>query len=77
MCDGLEYIHKEGYQHFDLNPKNILIVDNSIRIGDFSHCFKISKGTAYKHLIGTYQFMDRKYLKRVNAQELRIYTRWV
>lgn len=34
-----------------------MIVDNSIRIGDFSHCFKISKGTAYKHLIGTYQFM--------------------
>ena len=57
LCDALEFIHSKGYQHYDINPRNIFICDNDIKLGDFSHSFNIEKGSKYKHRLGTLQFM--------------------
>ena len=37
-ADALEYIQEKGYTHFDVKPQNIIIVNGTARIGDFSHC---------------------------------------
>lgn len=57
ICEALSVIHKKGYQHYDINPKNIFIIDNVVKIGDFSHSAKIDKGKKHRHCIGTYQFI--------------------
>lgn len=35
ILEGLEYIHKAGVMHRDLNPKNIFLKNGIIKIGDF------------------------------------------
>jgi len=36
MCDGLEYIHKQGYLHRDICPRNVMVTqDNVVKIIDF------------------------------------------
>ena len=35
ILNGLEYLHEFGYVHRDLNPKNILLVEDTWRLSDF------------------------------------------
>ncbi|KAG0274471.1 hypothetical protein BGZ96_004316, partial [Linnemannia gamsii] len=34
VCEGVQYLHKQGFAHRDIKPDNILVVDGHIRIGD-------------------------------------------
>ncbi|KAG0273794.1 hypothetical protein BGZ96_004658, partial [Linnemannia gamsii] len=34
VCEGVQYLHTQGYAHRDIKPDNILMVNDHIRIGD-------------------------------------------
>ena len=45
LLDAIEWIHKQGVIHRDINPKNILISQSSVRLVDFgsAYCPKIQE----------------------------------
>lgn len=43
ICNGLIYIHNKNIVHRDIKPKNIFIIDNCLKIGDFGLSRKLIK----------------------------------
>lgn len=43
IVDGIKYIHANNIIHGDLNPLNIFLNDNNIKIGDFGLSKKVNK----------------------------------
>ena len=57
VSDALSFIHSKGYTHFDVKPGNILVVKESARLGDFSHCLRYVQGQEYERSMGTSAYM--------------------
>lgn len=62
VCDGLDYIHKQGLVHRDLKPDNILLdAARNPHIGDFGLALdrgeEASRLTASGMILGTYSYL--------------------
>lgn len=57
ISDALSFIHSKGYTHFDVKPGNILVVKETARLGDFSHCLRYVQGQEYERSMGTNVYM--------------------
>ena len=71
LVSGVSYLHREVdgevTAHYDLKPRNILLVDNRLKIGDFghSHLRPILEGSATNRAsgLGTYEYQPPEYYK--------------
>ena len=69
LVSGISYLHREVdgkvTAHHDLKPRNILLVDNKMKIGDFghSHLRPILEGSATDRAsgLGTYEYQPPEY----------------
>ncbi|NWY62376.1 MOK kinase, partial [Chionis minor] len=41
VCKSLDYIHRNGIFHRDVKPENILVKQNTLKLGDFGSCRSI------------------------------------
>ncbi|NXT54929.1 MOK kinase, partial [Pluvianellus socialis] len=41
LCKSLDYIHRNGIFHRDVKPENILVKQNTLKLGDFGSCRSI------------------------------------
>ncbi len=57
ISEALRFIHSKGYTHFDVKPGNILIIGNTARLGDFSHCLRHDPDRPYQKPMGTRAYM--------------------
>lgn len=45
LCNGVDFIHKQGVVHLDLSTENVFITeDGTVKIGDFGHARMLKKG---------------------------------
>ena len=40
LCDGIDYLHQQGYIYCDLKPENILVENNQLKIIDLGSCVR-------------------------------------
>ena len=63
LCDGLHYMHRQGYIHLDMKPQNVIITpDKKAKIMDFGLCTR--KGQYNSRLQGTPDFMAPEQMRR-------------
>lgn len=64
ICSGLKEIHKNNIIHRDINPSNIFIDNNKVKIGGFGVC-KVLEGNEQfaDDLLGTYYYMAPEIVK--------------
>jgi serine/threonine protein kinase len=53
ICQGIKFIHSQGFIHRDLKPQNIFLNDQKIVIGDFGFSCQSSMKTMRKTMVGT------------------------
>ncbi|NWW46699.1 MOK kinase, partial [Pedionomus torquatus] len=53
LCKSLDYIHRNGIFHRDVKPENILIKQNTLKLGDFGSCRSIYSKQPYTEYIST------------------------
>lgn len=65
IIDGLEFLNRNYFVHFDINPQNLLIAKNlSIKISDFRFMRKIKDNEMIKIPGGTHGYLTEEYFKR-------------
>eukprot|EP01084_Bolivina_argentea_P029930 55527_1 len=70
ISNALQYIHSQGYVHFDVKPENIFISkDFSFKLGDFGLCAKIIINDGNKENIPKFVEGDSRYLSRELIEE--------
>lgn len=70
-CDGLHYLHQQGWIHCDVKPDNFLLDDDAnVKLIDFSIAEKIKKGLGgmfagkSKSIRGTRSYMSPEQIRR-------------
>ena len=70
-CDGLHYLHQQGWIHCDVKPDNFLLDENAnVKLIDFSIAEKIKKGLGgmfagkSKSIRGTRSYMSPEQIRR-------------
>ena len=64
ICSGLKEIHKNNIIHRDINPSNIFIDNNEVKIGGFSVCEVLEDNEQYAYdQVGVYHYMAPEILK--------------
>ncbi|KAM6394087.1 MAPK/MAK/MRK overlapping kinase isoform 1-T1 [Pluvialis apricaria] len=53
LCKSLDYIHRNGIFHRDVKPENILIKQNTLKLGDFGSCRSIYSKQPHTEYIST------------------------
>ncbi|XP_064316866.1 MAPK/MAK/MRK overlapping kinase isoform X2 [Phalacrocorax carbo] len=53
LCKSLDYIHSNGIFHRDVKPENILIKQNTLKLGDFGSCRSIYSKQPHTEYIST------------------------
>ncbi|EOB00415.1 MAPK/MAK/MRK overlapping kinase, partial [Anas platyrhynchos] len=53
LCQSLDHIHRNGIFHRDVKPENILIKQNTLKLGDFGSCRSIYSKQPYTEYIST------------------------
>ncbi|KFZ46044.1 MAPK/MAK/MRK overlapping kinase, partial [Antrostomus carolinensis] len=53
LCTSLDYIHRNGIFHRDVKPENILIKQNTLKLGDFGSCRSIYSKQPHTEYIST------------------------
>ncbi|XP_032044339.1 MAPK/MAK/MRK overlapping kinase isoform X5 [Aythya fuligula] len=53
LCKSLDHIHRNGIFHRDVKPENILIKQNTLKLGDFGSCRSIYSKQPYTEYIST------------------------
>ncbi|KAM4690534.1 MAPK/MAK/MRK overlapping kinase [Rhinophrynus dorsalis] len=53
LSKALEHIHKNGIFHRDVKPENILIKQNTLKLGDFGSCRSVYSKQPYTEYIST------------------------
>ncbi|NXC46003.1 MOK kinase, partial [Penelope pileata] len=53
LCKSLDHIHRNGIFHRDVKPENILIKQNTLKLGDFGSCRTIDSKQPYTEYICT------------------------
>ena len=63
LCDGLGYMHAQGYIHLDMKPQNVIVTpEGKAKIMDFGLCMR--KGRYNARLQGTPDFMAPEQMRR-------------
>ncbi|NXL60779.1 MOK kinase, partial [Chordeiles acutipennis] len=53
LCTSLDYIHRNGIFHRDVKPENILIKQNTLKLGDFGSCRSIYSKQPHTEYVST------------------------
>ncbi|XP_030299097.1 MAPK/MAK/MRK overlapping kinase [Sparus aurata] len=53
LCKALKHMHSYGIFHRDVKPENILIKQNSLKLGDFGLCLSVSSRPPHTEYIST------------------------
>ncbi|NXH65513.1 MOK kinase, partial [Hydrobates tethys] len=53
LCKSLDYIHRNGIFHRDVKPENVLIKQNTLKLGDFGSCRSIYSKQPHTEYIST------------------------
>lgn len=56
ILQGLNYMHRQGYFHRDLIPKNLLVSNDTIKIADFGLAWEVDSCPPYTEYITTLQY---------------------
>ena len=62
ICQGMEYLHEQGYVYCDLKPDNVVINNQFLKMIDFGACKKI--GDTTNRRAGTAEFSPPEYADR-------------
>lgn len=62
ICQGMEYLHEQGYVYCDLKPDNVVINNQFLKMIDFGACKKI--GDTTNRRAGTVEFSPPEYADR-------------
>lgn len=57
ISSALAALHEKGYQHMDVNPQNIFLVNGTAKLGDFSHSLSFHEGDRHQQRVGTSQYI--------------------
>lgn len=58
ICEGLTYLHAEGWVHGDLKPANVLIMpDGSVRLADFGLVSRVNGSHGYAPPLGSPDYL--------------------
>ncbi|NXV86379.1 MOK kinase, partial [Calonectris borealis] len=62
LCKSLDYIHRNAIFHRDVKPENILIKQNTLKLGDFGSCRSIYSKQPHTEYISTRWYRAPEYL---------------
>ena len=72
ICEALQYMHEQGYVHYDLKPGNVILDPNgTIRLIDFglSHAVESTRFSAAPPALGTADYVAPEQIKRKRGRK--------
>lgn len=51
ICNGLDFIHRQGILHLDIKPQNVLVAENVCKICDFGNSVLLTDTENFSHQV--------------------------